>query len=54
MNGHELTQKNDLYICAGKKIDQSNILIKPRIGISRAQDVLWRFYIKNNPFVSKK
>ncbi len=54
LSGHDLTQPGELYICKGNQIAKTDIITKPRIGISRAQDVLWRFYIKNNPFVSKK
>lgn len=30
------------------------IIARPRVGISQAQDKKWRFYIKNNPHVSRK
>lgn len=53
MSGHDLTHKGELYICAGKELNPQEIIKKPRIGISKAQDLLHRFYIKNNAFVSK-
>jgi len=34
-------------------IDEKEIEISPRIGISTGKDLPWRFFIKNNPFVSK-
>lgn len=34
-------------------IDKSDIIIGPRIGVSKAASVQARFYIKNSPFVSK-
>ncbi len=35
-------------------IDQTNIGVSGRVGITRATDQLWRFYLKTSPFVSKK
>lgn len=37
----------------GLEVTDSNIVTSTRIGISRAADMPWRFYIKNNPFVSR-
>lgn len=37
-----------------KKIKKQDIITSPRIGIRHAADAPWRFYLKNNPFVSKK
>jgi DNA-3-methyladenine glycosylase len=36
-----------------QKIKAKDIITSPRIGISQAKDVPWRFYIKDNNFVSK-
>ena len=36
-----------------EKIDQNNIITSPRVGIREAITWPWRFYIKDNPFVSK-
>jgi DNA-3-methyladenine glycosylase len=33
--------------------NEANIISGPRIGISRATDNPWRFYLRNNPYVSK-
>jgi DNA-3-methyladenine glycosylase len=35
-------------------INPANIVAAPRIGIKHAVDLPWRFYIRGNPFVSKK
>ncbi len=45
-----------LYIEDYKTIDRSRIYVSPRINIDYAEeyrDVLWRYYIKDNPSVSK-
>ncbi len=46
----------DSSICVfeGKKIPSSNIVKTSRIGIKQAANYPWRFYIKDNIFVSKK
>jgi DNA-3-methyladenine glycosylase len=51
-NGHSL-QSDDIYISTGENIDDSDIAIATRIGISKGTDLPWRFYIKRNTFVSK-
>lgn len=42
-----------LYIAEGQSIDEKIICESRRIGISRGQDKLWRFFIQGNPFVSR-
>ena len=36
-----------------KPVKAQDIIASPRIGIREAVDMPWRFYIKDNPFVSK-
>lgn len=37
----------------GLEVVESNIVTSTRIGIRRAVDMPWRFYIKDNPYVSR-
>lgn len=55
LNGEDLSQ-DTLYLEAGKEEEQKIVEAK-RIGIDYAQeakDYLWRFYLRDNPFVSAK
>lgn len=56
LNGHDLTGKN-FYIAAPAKNEPMTIVKRPRVGVDYAGH--WarrhlRFYIKGNPFVSKR
>lgn len=53
MNGHDL-QMEPLHLVLHPQVDTLQVVQTTRIGISQAQDVLWRFYIKDDPHVSKK
>ncbi len=52
-NGIDLLD-DSVYILNEKKIPDEEIIIAGRIGIKKSTELPWRFYIKNNPFVSKK
>lgn len=45
---------SDIWIEEGIKIPSKQIITTTRIGIKLASDFPWRFYVKDNPFVSKK
>ena len=51
MNGHDL-QKEPLKLVLRPAVEDSAIVVARRVGISRAKDVLWRFYLRDNPYVS--
>jgi DNA-3-methyladenine glycosylase len=52
LNGHDL-QKAPLRLIPGVLFPGERISQTTRIGITRAVDVPWRFYISDNRFVSK-
>ncbi|MDB5176177.1 MAG: DNA-3-methyladenine glycosylase [Candidatus Saccharibacteria bacterium] len=51
LNGHELSRP-PLVLRINPPLAPSTIAQTTRIGISRAKDVPWRFYIKDNPYAS--
>ena len=50
-NGHDL-RKKPMVLSLQRQLAPSRITTTTRIGITRAIDLKWRFYIKNNPYVS--
>jgi DNA-3-methyladenine glycosylase len=52
LNGHDLRKLPLRLIMQPELTD--GIVTSARIGISQAKDKPWRFYIKNNPYVSYK
>ena len=56
LNGHDLIS-DDFYIAAPPKDEPLTIVSRPRVGVDYAKHWrrrLLRFYIKGNPFISKK
>ncbi|MCL5028132.1 MAG: DNA-3-methyladenine glycosylase [Bacteroidetes bacterium] len=45
---------DEIYLIDQPLIDKQNVVITKRIGIKKSVDLPWRFYIKDNPYVSKK
>jgi len=52
-SGTDLTGK-EIFILDSEKIKSKEIGISKRIGITRSVDLQWRFFIKNNPYLSRK
>jgi DNA-3-methyladenine glycosylase len=52
MNSHDLSEE-PLRLIIEPPIGQNEIIQTTRVGISRGQDVPWRFYVKGNSYVSK-
>jgi DNA-3-methyladenine glycosylase len=53
LNGHDLMQPPFKLILQPKLLNP-DIVTATRIGISKAKEVLWRFYIRDNAYVSVK
>ena len=51
--GHDLSQP-PLRLIMRPPVALSNIVQTTRIGLTRGAETEWRFYIKDNPYVSKK
>lgn len=51
--GMDVTKKNGLYII-DNKIDADLVVAVPRIGISKAKDLLLRFCLRDSPYLSVK
>lgn len=47
-NDIDVTKQGELYVMQGSVIPDADVQITPRIGISKAQDKLWRFVIKKD------
>lgn len=52
LNGHNLTRL-PLRLLASTELPVGQVTQTTRVGISRGQDVPWRFYIRGNAYVSK-
>jgi DNA-3-methyladenine glycosylase len=52
LNGHDL-KREPLRLLVQNKLPNDQVVTTTRIGISRGQEVPWRFYIRKNPYVSK-
>ena len=52
-DGHDLEQP-PLRLIVQPALETSQIVTTTRVGITKATDVAWRFYIKDSPYVSVK
>jgi DNA-3-methyladenine glycosylase len=51
LNGHDMS-RSPFKLIMQPKLPHPDIVTTTRIGINRAKDVLWRFYVADNPYVS--
>jgi len=54
LNGWDLTLGKKLFISKPPREEKLEIVAAPRIGIKAGTERLWRFYIRDNAFVSVK
>lgn len=52
-NGSDLSNET-IFLSGGTVTKISDIIQTTRVGITKAKDLPWRFYIKNNPYISRK
>jgi DNA-3-methyladenine glycosylase len=52
LNGHDLAQP-PLQLIKMPELSATEIVVSTRIGISQARDMPWRFYVRDNSYVSK-
>lgn len=52
LNGHDL-RSGEIRLAVQPPALPGNIMQTTRIGISKGKELPWRFYLKNNPYVSK-
>jgi DNA-3-methyladenine glycosylase len=45
---------NKIYLLEQPEINNNQIVVSKRIGIKKSVDLPWRFYIKDNPYVSRR
>jgi DNA-3-methyladenine glycosylase len=43
-----------VYLLDNRQVPGEKIAATQRIGVTRSAELLWRFYIKDNPFISKR
>jgi DNA-3-methyladenine glycosylase len=54
LTGCTLMERGELYLWdMDHRIPPEQIVTSPRIGISKAKEINWRFYVRDNRYVSK-
>jgi DNA-3-methyladenine glycosylase len=52
-SGTDLTG-DEIFITDGIRVRKNQVGISKRIGITKSVNLPWRFFIKNNPYLSRK
>jgi len=52
-NGLDLTETKELFICDPEVKESFNTVVTKRVGIKAGREKPWRFYLKDNEFVSR-
>jgi len=52
-SGTDLTG-DEIFITDGIRVQKNQVGVSKRIGITKSVNLPWRFYIKNNPYLSRK
>ena len=52
-SGTDLTE-DEIFITDGIRTQKNQVGVSKRIGITKSVSLPWRFYIKNNPYLSRK
>ena len=53
-NGVDLTKRGELFLCRARVVEGFEVVVGRRVGIRVGVEKPWRFYIKNNKFVSTR
>ncbi len=53
MNGVDLLG-DELFLCQGEAVSPEKIVATRRVGVSAGRELPWRFYLKGNPYVSRR
>jgi DNA-3-methyladenine glycosylase len=53
LNGADLVGGGELWVSAGHRVTDDRVGIGPRVGVRRAPDVPWRFWVEDSRFVSR-
>ncbi|MNR52646.1 3-methyladenine DNA glycosylase [compost metagenome] len=53
LNGHDISRP-PLRLLLGPALPSEQIVVAKRVGITKGVDLLRRFYIRDNPYISKR
>jgi DNA-3-methyladenine glycosylase len=53
LNGLDLVRGGELWIAEGMPVAASSVVVGRRVGIGAGLELPWRFFVRDDPFVSK-